>query len=144
MDLSKLTREEFDQRLESRSMKDLRSMAASHRISVPAGLDSKEAVLDLLFEALGSKVSAPGPGSTSASGAPPPNPSTPGPGRIFSCLNTTPSNVHWRFGLKFLHEWTDYPEHALTPAQWEFLRGDKEKGIAPYPHIRVREKKIAE
>jgi len=132
VDLSKLPREEFEERLEKRSAADLKAMASAHGIAVPAGLNAKAALLDLVYDGLQAKSSA----SESGGAAPPvaaqgasPSP-LPDSEPRFTVLCATRHASHFKFGFKFTNEWQDVPASRFTEEQWVFLK--------TYPHVRIK------
>ena len=133
MDLSKLPREEFEERLEKRSSADLKAMAQAYGIAVPAGLNAKAALLDLIYDGLQAKSSA---SASESGGAPPvaaqgasPSPLPDSePRRIVLCATRHAS--HFKFGFKFTNEWQEVRESQFTAEQWLFLE--------KYPHVRVK------
>jgi len=124
VDLSKMTRAEFDERLGQHSAKSLRSMAADHGIVLPVGVSDKRLILDAIHTALGAKTSAP------ASGAPPaPPPSgaseAPDAGPRFSVLCVSGNSSVWRYGHKFTSTWQSIPVSRFPAATWDAIRKDK-------------------
>lgn len=122
MDFKSLTFEEFAEKLGSNSNSKLLKMARGYSIVLPAGLDSKDAILRAMYDALTGTVPSP------AAVEPETSSSTPaaGGGPSIRVLATVNHHRYWRCGRKFGPHWSDpIPLTDFTPEQLETLRADK-------------------
>jgi hypothetical protein len=136
MELSKLSRDELGERLEKRSAGELRKLASSHGVSIPASFDDKEAILDAIHGALSAPTSSASVSGvvsarSSAGASPSARASASEAEPRFRVLCVTGKSQLWKFGFKFTTEWQTLPKSKFSDEQWRVLSMDKRVRVQP-------------
>ncbi len=117
MDFSKMTYAEFAGKLTKLSIKELYKMARGYGMSLPAGIESQETLLQAMHAHLSAPASTAGAESAPSSDAPV------DAGSIFSVLSKTGKD-YWRCNHKWTNRWQRLPLSQFSPAELKTLSQD--------------------